>query len=219
MRGLQRTRVCLSDLLDLCIMKFSMGHNSVQWVLPLDARKTKNIAQWFRFLRGGKFSVNGFCLGDVRIVTSTYWIFCHVFLWTRRMLLLRDALVSVQEKLRWQVLDGRRCCASSSRSLLSHVELWFMLPHARNVSHFSVGFYYHIAARVTSDRILLSVCYVLTQFHDHVVFGWTWIHTVEVILFIHFWRNFDFRVLRILHWKCCVFLQVLRLSAPRNTLN
>ena len=31
MRGLQRTRVCLSDLLDLCIMKsFSIGHNSVQ---------------------------------------------------------------------------------------------------------------------------------------------------------------------------------------------
>ena len=41
MRGLQRTRVCLSDLLDLCIMKsFSIGHNSVQWVLPLDTRKT-----------------------------------------------------------------------------------------------------------------------------------------------------------------------------------
>ena len=40
MRGLQRTRVCLSDLLDLCIMKFSMGHNSVQSVLPPDARKT-----------------------------------------------------------------------------------------------------------------------------------------------------------------------------------
>ena len=42
MHGLQRTRVCLSDFLDLCIMKsFYVGHNSVQWVLPPDARKTK----------------------------------------------------------------------------------------------------------------------------------------------------------------------------------
>ena len=90
---------------------------------------------------------------------------------------------------------------------------------AENVSHVSVGFYYHIAARVILDWILLSGLYVLSQFHDHVVFGWTWIHTVELILFIHFRRNFDFRVLHILRWKCCVFLQVLRLSARQNTLN
>ena len=77
-------------------------------------------------------------------------------------------------------------------------------------SHFFVGFYYHIAARVILDRILLSVLYVLSQFYHHVVF--------EVILFIHLGRNFDFRVLRILCRKCCIFPQFLRLSAPGNTL-
>ena len=47
---------------------------------------------------------------------------------------------------------------------------------AENVSHVSVGFYYHIAARVILDRILLSVSYVLSQLYDHVVFDWTRIH-------------------------------------------
>ena len=47
---------------------------------------------------------------------------------------------------------------------------------AENVSHVSVGFYYHIADRVILDRILLSVLYVWSQFYHHVVFDLTWIH-------------------------------------------
>ena len=41
MRGLQHTRVCVSDLLDLCVMKsFSMGHNSSGCCHLMHAQRT-----------------------------------------------------------------------------------------------------------------------------------------------------------------------------------
>ena len=111
------------------------------------------------------------------------------------MLLSRDALVSVQEKLRWQVLDRHLIVVLRLLGLCCHT---WRCGSCFQASHFSVGFYYHIAARVILDRILLSVLYVLSQFYHHVVFDWTWIHRRSDLVHSFLRGIFDFRVLRIL---------------------
>ena len=85
MRGLQRTRVCLSDLLDPCIMKsFSIGHNSVQWDLS-PAACTENTSPYARMR--AFFSLRIHCaltrgaqgLMSHRVCLKNCFISCHVF--------------------------------------------------------------------------------------------------------------------------------------------
>ena len=188
MRGLQRIRVCLSDLLDLCIMKFSMGHNSSGCCHLMHARQKIYCSMVFGSCVEASSSVNEFCLGDVRIVTSNILDFLPcVFV---------DPSHVIVERRHWfrskRSYDGK-CLTDvvvllrpSRSSIVTRGGVVHVAHTPENVSHVSGGFDYHIAARVTLDRILLSVCYVLTQFHDHVVFDWTWIHADEMILFIPF---------------------------------
>ena len=122
------------------------------------------------------FSVHGFRLGGVRIVTSTLWISHHLFLRTRPMFFVET---------RTGFGPREATMASASQTLLFCFVFSVSIDTRGGVVHFatrqrrfyiSVGFCRHIAARLILDQILLSVLYGFSPFYDHVMFYWTWIH-------------------------------------------